>query len=791
MRPRTLLAIPALLITAAAMATAPEEPASPFTPMGGSATTVDGGLSRGVAWGDFDGDRLPDLVVANTIGYPEFLYRNVGGGRFEQVLETDPTLAGGFTEGVSWADHDNDGDLDLLLTSTDGPGALFRNDGSGGLARVDAGDLTSDAAASSMACWADFDADGRLDVLVVNRAGVDDALYRNDGAQFVRVRGLPFDGSGGDGRACAWGDADGDGDLDVYVANFVRGTGSDAEPERNRFYRNAGEGRFLEVTGEPFVTERALSYGASWADVEDDGDLDLFVTNVGEQDPNRLYLNDGTGRLQAADSMAVRENAGASKGHTWGDFDLDGRLDLYVVNGTEGLADNRNALYLGTDGPAAFVRVATGAVVDDNRVSAGAAWSDMDLDGDLDLYVANWGGSDQDNDLYRNDISGRSWLALHLVGTASDRMGFGTHVAVVTSTGGASKTRHRWHLPQTGYASQNQPIVHVGLGDSALVSELRIDWPSGQRDVHRNIDANRYYLAREGSALASLETRKITNVKDRYPFWSPDGSQVVFSSDRSGTPQIWLMNADGSGLRRLTHGDANDDTPVWTPDGRFIVFVSDRDGNLEIYRMRPDGSEPLNLTRHPAPDGHPKISPDGSKVVFNSGRSSDPALFSGEAMVRGMNHEIYEMDMNGEGVARLTDHPEWDTYPSLSPDGLHLLWRRVVRDARGIGDSEVFIAARDGSEPRNLTRNAAFDGYPAWSPDGSWIAFASNRDGGDDLDDFNLYVVRPDGSGLRRLTHSPGYEDARPIWSGDGKRIIFNRQIGGSGAMEIFILPFE
>ncbi len=287
-----------------------------------------------------------------------------------------------------------------------------------------------------------------------------------------------------------------------------------------------------------------------------------------------------------------------------------------------------------------------------------------------------------------------------------------------------------------------------------------------------------------------VEVNKLTNVKDKYPYWSPDGTQIVFQSDRSGPIQLWIMNADGSDLRRVTHSNGNDENPIWTPDGRYIVFASDRDGNQEIYRMRPDGTELVNLTNHPAPESHPKISYDGTRIIFNSGRASDSSLYSAEWTE--MNHDIYSIDIDGGDVRRLTHYDDWDTYPSISPDGTQILWRRVITNPDGSRNSEVFIANRDGSNPRNVTNHLAFDGYPAWSPDGETVLFASNRDGGKEQPfNFNIYAMNPDGTGLQRLTDSPGYEDARPIWSLDGKKIVFNRQINGRDAMEIFVMEVD
>jgi hypothetical protein len=195
------------------------------------AASVDGGLSRGVAFGDADGDGDADLLVANTINYPEFLYRN-DHDRFVQVMETAPSLAGGFTEGVNWIDFDNDGDLDIF------------------------------AARSSMACWADVDGDGWLDVFVVNRSGKDDVIYRNrNGRFFERIANSVVSGTGGDGRSCVFADFDGDGDPDLYVGNFVDMSTEPPSRQRNFLYFNQGNFSFTEIQNGDAVESRALSYG--------------------------------------------------------------------------------------------------------------------------------------------------------------------------------------------------------------------------------------------------------------------------------------------------------------------------------------------------------------------------------------------------------------------------------------------------------------------------------------------------------------------------------------------------
>lgn len=280
------------------------------------------------------------------------------------------------------------------------------------------------------------------------------------------------------------------------------------------------------------------------------------------------------------------------------------------------------------------------------------------------------------------------------------------------------------------------------------------------------------------SAHAQIDAGRITLVKDKHPSWSPDGQFITFYSTRDGDGEIFTVRADGSGLRQLTFNTAEDRTPVWSVDGKTIVFQSDRDGNNEIYSIDVASGEEERLTRHPASDEHPKFSADGKYIIFNSARDDDAA-------------ELYRMHLATRAIERLTHWPLYDTYGEASADGGQLVWRRVLDengDAPKGRNSEIFVANADGGQPRNLTRNPAFDGWPAWSPDGGWILFSSNRNNADPAD-FNIWAMRPDGSALQGITHSPGYEDARADVSHDG-RVTFNRQIGGSGAMEVFVRPW-
>lgn len=245
----------------------------------------------------------------------------------------------------------------------------------------------------------------------------------------------------------------------------------------------------------------------------------------------------------------------------------------------------------------------------------------------------------------------------------------------------------------------------------------------------------------------------ITVLGNDAPTWSADGRRIAFTAFRHGLGELYVMNADGKGQRRLTHNAAHDDHAAWSPDGRRIAFVSMRAGNAEIYVMNADGSGQTRLTREPRSDYLPSWSPDGTRIVWRSDRDG--------------NAEIYAMHADGTNVQRLTNDPRADTSPDWSADG-----RIAFVSTRGGTPFNVYVMNEDGSNVQRVTNSQRNQEQPDWSPDASELVFVEDRDAA--LGEADIFVVRVDGTGRRRVTESEGRDDW-PAFSPDGGKILFTR----------------
>jgi Tol biopolymer transport system component/streptogramin lyase len=229
--------------------------------------------------------------------------------------------------------------------------------------------------------------------------------------------------------------------------------------------------------------------------------------------------------------------------------------------------------------------------------------------------------------------------------------------------------------------------------------------------------------------------------QDRAPAWSPDGTKIVFSSDRYGAEDVFLMNADGSHQTRLTNHPADDFTPNWSPDGKQVIFATLRDGNAEIYVMKMDGTGQTNLTNSPGNDLAPNWAPDGSKIIFGSDRTG--------------NFEIFSMNPDGSQPTNITQTPSAELEASFSPDS-----SKIAFVSNETNNADIWVMNADGSDRTQLTTDPANDFISAWSPDGTMIAFGSFR-----TSDEEIWVMNSaDGSAQTNLTNTSPALDFLPSW---------------------------
>jgi hypothetical protein len=462
--------------------------AAQFTRVEGDWFAASGGPSQGIGWTDYDNDGYPDVVVTNMLyptGYDNWLYHNDGGISLETDLTSIVSNDGGPSRAPTWGDYDNDGDPDLFLTNLGSrENFLYRNDGLSGFAKVTGETVNQHAGASTSASWLDYDNDGDLDLYVSNYGS--NLLLRNDAGSFTSMTDIgPAVTDAFDSYGVACGDYDNDGDVDLFVA--VVGEGSPNKD--NHLYTNNGDGTFTTVTGQDIVSDGGQSCSGSWGDYDNDGDLDLFVSNLG-LNPNFLYCNNGDGTFAAVSTGCVVTDIGYSFGSAWGDYDNDGDLDLYVANYVYGVS-TENFLYT-NDGAGNFERVVGTAIATDVIASFGVAWADFDRDGDLDLAVANAANDNENNTFYINNGNGNNWVNLKLVGRASNTSAIGAKVRLKAAVGGSPVWQMREVSGQTGYCSQNDLNVHFGVGDAVEIDSLRIEWPSGIVQVLESVPANQF-----------------------------------------------------------------------------------------------------------------------------------------------------------------------------------------------------------------------------------------------------------------------------------------------------------
>jgi enediyne biosynthesis protein E4 len=498
-----------------------------FTKITTGSIVNDTGAWRSVNWGYVNNDLYPDLFVSNgfyTSAHPggnNALYINNGPPDFT-FTKIDSSIVSNNnspSDGASFGDYNNDGELDLFVVNWYGiNNLLYRNDGNGSFSRITNQNLVLNGGHSECCTWGDYDNDGLLDLYVANsgETGAPEAnfLYHNKkNGTFERILVGSIVTDKFFTRGATWIDYDNDGDLDLYTCN--------ERNQKNYLYKNmlkeTGIASFQAVTGLNIVSNGKSSWSASWGDFNNDGYPDLFLANGWPllETQNQLYLNIGNGTFTEVINDPIVQDTSAFGCASWGDFDNDGDLDLFVTTSYAN-APSKNLMYknmLMETGIASFTKVTEGDIVNDISNSYGASWVDFNNDGKLDLFVARTLNESDHNLLYRNDIAnGNKWVEVSCTGCRSNKSAIGAKVRVSASINGKSTWQMRTVEGESGYCAQNL-ILHFGLGNAVQIDTMIIEWPSGIKQILQNLPVNQIMKIEEDTTLTV-----IINHSDIPPF---------------------------------------------------------------------------------------------------------------------------------------------------------------------------------------------------------------------------------------------------------------------------------
>ena len=509
-------------------------------------------MGSGVALFDYDNDgdldvyfvqgsaldaQKPLFPLPKTQPPGNRLFRNElipsGKLRFTDATEKSGLGLAGFGMGVATGDYDNDGFVDLYLTNF-GPNALFHNNGNGTFTNMTSSAKVDDPRWSTSAAWVDYDHDGDVDLFVCNYVdftvagnklcfapsgerdycgpqqyrGVPDRLFRNDGngkfSDVTQASGIAAAYGPGLGVTCA--DFNGDGLVDIYVAN---------DGAANLLWLNQGNGKFAEeglLAGAAYSMDGVprAGMGVTAGDFDNDGDEDLLVTNL-TKEGSTLYRNNGQGLFSDASIELNLTQASlmfTGFGVAWLDFDNDGWLDLFTANGAVTKMPSlrgqpfpfqqRNQLFRNEAGQTLReINAANHLALQLSEVSRAAAFGDVDNDGDVDILVANNNGLAR---LLLNENATRNhWLQLKLVGKQDNRQALGAKIIVQAK--GQPPLLRRVHTDGS-YLSASDPRVHFGLGNATVLESVMVEWPNGMRETFPSVKLDAMNVLQQGTGVS-------------------------------------------------------------------------------------------------------------------------------------------------------------------------------------------------------------------------------------------------------------------------------------------------
>jgi hypothetical protein len=464
------------------------------------------------AWLDIDMDSDMDLIIVNAGMYcrnkPNLLYRNERDGKFVRIDDDGYTKTPMFTACPGpFGDIDNDGDEDIILGGYDEPvNHIFKNDSFGNLEEIESFIVPNTIAVPFLL---DINNNSFLDLIFIGNDGY--VLYNDSMGSFhdpVSINIMEPEEEMLHGAS--WGDADNDGDMDLFCGYSY--FNPEEEPGINALYINQGGGDFLKYNDSSgYFTDRAMTPSVNWIDYDNDNDMDLFVLNSWEYIDSasalsKLYINKGNLQFEKYIFEPGIYKDSHKNSSVWADIDNDGDLDLYItiekndfgVGGHE--SPTKFNLLFENQGNGLLTEISDHALA--NESSHGITFTDHDNDGDLDALLIRYSWSNNGhNTFFINEGNSNSWIILTCIGSYSNKSAFGTRITAKAIIGDSLVTQTREITPMHGHFTYPSTRVHFGLANAETIDTLIIRWPSGHIDEYLDVKSDQFYRAIEDEGL--------------------------------------------------------------------------------------------------------------------------------------------------------------------------------------------------------------------------------------------------------------------------------------------------
>ena len=468
----------------------------------------------GVSFADFDNDGWDDLTFASEEGTEIYFLKN-NDGIFNSISLNG--ISNTFkTKQVIWVDYDNDGDQDFFVTGFEGVNKFYKNDGDMNFTDISStiGFFQTDLFTYGVS-FADMDNDGDLDAFISNRDGVADDqrnyLYRNDEGTYIDITASAGLSMSSHLSFCSIiFDYNNDGFQDIYISN-------DKPDNLNILYKNNGDGTFDDVSEYSGAGIGINAMTTTIGDYNNDGWFDIYITNTPEG--NELLRNNGDGTFtNVAEATATTFNS-VGWGAVFLDADSDGLLDLYVSSDFDGSVGSfLSAAFYHQQNNETFIIPENIGFQDDTRKSYTNAIGDIDNDGKPDIVVGN---DIEPNFLWANTtVNENNWLKVKLEGVISNRNGIGNTIEINID----GQSQYRYTLAGEGYLSQNSFYEFFGMGNATEVDYVKVTWTAtGEIEIINNIAANQAIIIKEGSGVLSSENNLKETAFSVYPNPSSNG----------------------------------------------------------------------------------------------------------------------------------------------------------------------------------------------------------------------------------------------------------------------------